>query len=123
MNDPNTPQKATSSTTTAILIAMCFILASALISVIGIYWILPALGIVIAFSAGAWGVLIASVVVLTIALLLFFIIPFIFVILLSLLSLMGAIIAIVFFPILFPIVVPLLILLMVIGYLRRHKNS
>lgn len=78
----------------------------------------PMLGIVVAVGAGAWGVIVGTVIFLCVAALLFFIFSGIGIILLSLFSLVWVIFAITLFPFLFPIFIPLLIIVLFIAYSR-----
>lgn len=92
-----------------------------LLCVVGYYVLLPLLGIAVIMSAAAWGMVLATIALFTIAALLFFIIPGILIILLSLFSFGWLILAIVLFPFLFPIIIPVFIILLVIALVSRKR--
>ncbi len=102
--------------------ALIISIALILISVIGFYFFFPILGIALVISAGAWGLVIATIAAFTIAVLLFFIIPGILVFLISSFAFVWVILAIILFPILFPIIIPIFILLLFLAYFRNRKN-
>lgn len=87
-----------------------------LLSVVGFYLLLPFLGIAIIMSTGAWGIVVATIALFSIAVLLFFIIPGLLIILISLFAFGWAILSILLFPFLFPLVTPVFILLLFIAY-------
>lgn len=91
--------------------------------VLGFHLLLPILGIAIAISAAAWGMIVASIVIFSIAALLLFAIPGFLVFLVLLVTLGWLVLAIVLFPIIFPIIIPIFIILAFIGYLRKKKGA
>lgn len=90
--------------------------------VIGWHLIFPILGGVIAITATAWLVIVASIVAFCIAILLLFILTGAGIFILAIFALIWIIVAVVLFPILFPILVPLFILFLFISYLRRRQT-
>lgn len=85
--------------------------------------LMPILGITLVISAGAWGVATASIMVMCIAILLFFLFTGAGVLLLGLFALIWTIIAIALFPLLFPILAPIFILMIALGYLIKKKKT
>ena len=102
-----------------ILISLVIMLAL----VIAFHLLLPLLGISIALSAGIWGVAVASIVLMCVATLLFFIFTGIGIIILGVFVFIWTILAIVFFPLLFPVLIPILLLMFVIGLMMRNKKE
>lgn len=93
-----------------------------LLSVVGFYLLLPFLGIAIIMSTGAWGIVVATIALFSIAVLLFFILPGLLIALITLFALGWAILSILLFPFLFPLITPVFILLLFIAYfLGRGK--
>ncbi len=103
-----------------LLICIALIITMGLIFAAG-YWILPMLGITLAITVSAWGIAVASIILLSIALLLFFIIPFFLILVISVFAFLWVAWVIIFFPITFPIVIPVLIILLCVGYLRKNR--
>lgn len=100
------------------------ILAAMLLSIAAWHVLLPALGIsLVALTAGVWNIAVATIVIICVATLLFFIFTGIGVLILSMFVLIWTIVAIVLFPLLFPIVLPALILMLVIGLILRKKKG
>ncbi len=92
--------------------------------VIGWHFFFPFVGGVIAFSIGAWGALMASVVALSIAIMLIFIFTGTGVFILTIGAFIWTMLAIVLFPIVFPILVPLFIIFIFVSYFaRRNKRK
>ena len=118
--NPNRPRPAKNS---AIRKALCIAIILILLSALGSYLLFPLLGIAIVLSAGAWGLIIVTAAIFTIAALLFFIIPGILIFLISSFAFVWVIFALVLFPILFPIIMPVFILLLFLAYITRQKNS
>src|SRR5262245_15394653 len=112
------PSRPHSSITTALVIAIAFIV----ISTLAFYLFFPLLGIVLAISATAWTIVAITIIFFSILLLLFFIIPSVFILLGSGLAAIWVILAIILFPVLFPILIPIFIILLFIAYARRKKN-
>ena len=122
LNNSNSgrPQKSGASFAKLLLIAIALIL----IIELGFHLILPLLGIATVITvgvlAGAWGVVVATIVFLCITGLLFFVIPGALIFLLGLFTLIWVIIAVALFPVILPIIFPMLIILVFIGYMQ-HK--
>ncbi|ABS78305.1 hypothetical protein [Coxiella burnetii] len=93
-----------------------------LLVVAGWYLLFPVLGLTLAVTAGVWGVIIATIVVLSIAILFFLVFSGVGVIILAVFAFLWGLLAIILFPIIFPVVVPLLIVLLFIGFLLRRKR-
>lgn len=102
-----------------VLTALLFIL----ISIIAWHFILPLLGMAVAISASLWSIAVATVILICIATLLFFIFSGIGIFILGLFVFGWTILAIVFFPLLFPILVPILLLMLVVGLIARNKKA
>lgn len=121
LNNSNSqlPQKSGTSFAKLLLIAIALIL----IVELGFHLILPLLGIATVITvgvlAGAWGIVVGTIVFLCIAGLLFFIIPGALILLLGLFALIWVIIVVALFPVILPIIFPMLIILLFIGYIRR----
>ena len=94
-----------------------------LILVIGWHLILPLLGLTIAFTATVWGIFVATVVILCIAIILFFILTGVGVFILGLIAFVWAIIAIGLFPFLFPIIAPIVIIMLLIAYMIGRRRN
>ncbi len=94
-----------------------------LLLVVAWHVLLPILGITIALTASIWGIAIATIVLICVATLLFFIFTGIGAIVLGVFVLAWSILAIVLFPLLFPILIPVLLLMLVIALLTRNKNK
>jgi len=116
MNDNQKPKRSMGPVVFAILLI--------LILVVGWHLILPILGLTIAFTATVWGVVVATIVILSIAIILFFIFTGIGMLILGLIAFVWAIVAIGLFPFLFPLIAPIIILLILIAYLfGKRKNK
>lgn len=113
---PPTPKK--SSLGAALLIAIALIL----ISVVGFYFAVPLLGISLVLGTTAWMVILATILVFSIALLLFFIFPGLLIFIVSLFAFIWVLLAIILFPILFPIIMPIFIILLFIAYFRKKQR-
>jgi hypothetical protein len=122
MPENQTPTPNRRAKNSGIRKALCIAIILILLSVIGSYLFFPLLGIAIVIGAGAWGLIIVTAAVFTIAALLFFIIPGILIFLISSFAFVWVILAIVLFPILFPIIMPVFILLLFLAYITRQKN-
>lgn len=109
--------KNDTSTRKALIIAVIAIL----VLVVGFHLIFPLLGIAIAVTAGAWGVIIATIVVFSVGLMLFFIFPGIIILLFCLFAFVWVLLSVILFPFVFPLFVPLLVILLFIAYVRRKK--
>lgn len=116
MNEMNNQKK--SSLKKALLIALVVML----VLLVGWHLILPLLGIAVVVTAAVWGVVLASVVLMALGILLFYIFSGVGVFVICVLGLIWFIGALVFFPFLFPFLVPLLILLLFIGFARRKES-
>lgn len=102
----------------ALLIALIVMV----VLLLGWHLIFPILGIAIAITAVAWGILLASIVLLAVGTLLFYIFTGAGIFVICLLGLIWVIGALVAFPFLFPILIPLLIILLFIGFVRRKET-
>lgn len=98
-----------------LIIAIILILAV----VIGFHLLFPLLGATLAVSGLMWGVLVASVTILSIIILLFFILSGAAIVFLGAFGFVCSVVAIVLFPIFIPLLVPLFILMCLIGLFRR----
>ena len=97
-----------------------------LICVVGFHLLLPFLGIAIAMTGAAWGIIVATIAFFSITALLFFMLPVLVIILLSFFAFGWAILAIALFPFLFPLIMPVFIILLFIAYISsatRRKNQ
>lgn len=103
----------------AFLITLLLILAV----IIGWHMFFPLLGAaVIAFTATAWGVLLASVIVLCVAIMLIFIFAGAGFFIIGIGAFVWVVLAIALFPIIFPIVAPLFIIFLFLSYWQRRRN-
>lgn len=91
------------------------------ILVLGYHLLFPILGVTVAVTAGAWAIIVGTIVVMCIAGMLFFIIPGILILILSLFIALWIVLAITLFPFLFPVLIPLLIILLFLAFIRRRK--
>lgn len=98
------------------LIVMCAL-------ILAWHLLLPMLGITIAISAGIWGVAIASIVLLCVATLLFFILTGLGALILGGIVFIWTVIAIILFPLLFPILLPILLLMLIVGLAVKKRES
>jgi hypothetical protein len=89
--------------------------------VIGWHLAFPIFGGIIAITATVWVLLVASVVVFSVAILLALMFTGGGIFILSLIAFIWIILAIIFFPILFPIIAPLFIILLFVSYFRRKQ--
>ncbi|MCB1828388.1 MAG: hypothetical protein KDH94_08160 [Coxiellaceae bacterium] len=94
-----------------------------LILLIGWHLIVPALGIAVVLTAAVWGIVLASVALLAIGILLFYVFSGIGIFIICGLGFLWFLGAIIFFPFLFPFLVPLLILLLFVGFARRKEDA
>jgi hypothetical protein len=101
--------------------ALFFTLLALLLVIIGWHLFFPFLGAVIAFTAGAWATLIASVIILCVAILLAFVFAGAGIFIFGIMAFVWVIIAIALFPIIFPIVAPLFIIFLFISYFCKKK--
>ena len=93
-----------------------------LIVVVGWQFAFPILGGIVAISAVAWGLTVASIVIFCTAILLLFIFTGIGALFVGAPLFVWTVIAIILFPILFPIMLPLFILFLFVALLRRKSN-
>lgn len=117
MTEPTVKKNKSHPLKTTILIT----LLAMLILVVAGHIILPLFGITIAITAGVWSVAIATVVLLCVATLLFFVFTGIGIFVLGIFAFVWTIGAIVLFPLLFPILVPVLLLMLMIGLIARKR--
>ncbi len=85
--------------------------------------VLPMFNIAIVMSALVWGTLVATVVLLSISILLFYILSGIGIIIICILSCIWFLGTFVLFPFLFPFLLPLLILLLFIAFVRKKEEA
>jgi hypothetical protein len=117
MTEPTVKKNKSNTLKTAILITLLVML----ILVIAGHIILPLFGITIAITAGVWSVAIATIVLLCVATLLFFVFTGIGIVILGIFAFAWTIGAIILFPLLFPIVIPVLVLMLMIGLIARKR--
>ena len=91
--------------------------------VIGWHLLLPFLDLSIVLGAGALGFIVASIVLLSIAIILFLMSAGIIAWILALLVSLWAVFTIVLIPIAFPLLIPLLIILFFIGFFTRRRRA
>jgi len=115
---PLTPQVVKSKKTKTVLIIA---LLSILILVAAWHIFFPMLGVVVAVGAGAWSILVGTVVFLSVAVLLFFLLTGVGILILSIFSFIWVVFAITLFPFLFPLFLPLLVIVLFIAYVRRRS--
>ena len=94
-----------------------------LILVVGWHLLFPFLGASIALGAAAWGFVVATITVLCIAILLFFMLTGVGIFIVGSLVVAWTVLTIFLFPILFPLLVPLLVILLFIAFLSRRKRQ
>lgn len=90
--------------------------------IIGWHLLFPIVGGIIAFTALAWGILLASIVIFCVAILLVFIFTGTGVFVLGVFAFVWMILAVIFFPIIFPVILPLFILFLLVSYFHRRKR-
>lgn len=117
MTEQTVKKNSSNPLKTTILITLIVML----ILVVAGHIILPLLGISIAITAGIWSIASATIVLLCVATLLFFVFTGIGVLALGLFAFIWTIGAIVLFPLLFPILIPLLLLMLMIGLIARKR--
>lgn len=117
----NTPVKENKNG--ALKKVILFTLLAMLILVAAWHLFLPMLGITVAISAGIWSIAVATIVLICIATLLFFIFTGIGAIILGVFVFGWTILAIALFPLLFPVLIPVLLLMLVVGLIARKKNN
>lgn len=94
-----------------------------LILVVGWHLLLPMLGITVAaFSATYFNAAMATIIIICIATLLFFVFTGIGIVLLGIAAVIWSLIAIILFPLLFPIVLPALLLMIVVGMILKRSR-
>ncbi len=100
-----------------------------LVLVIGSHLFFPTLaaviaGGIIAFTAQAWAILVASVVIFCVAVMLLFILTGTGFLILGIGAFVWTLLAIILFPVIFPIIVPLFIIFLFLSYFfRRQKRK
>ena len=100
-----------------------FTLLLMLILVAAWHVLLPLLDISIAITASVWGIAIATIVLICIATLLFFVFTGIGVLILGGFVFVWTILAIILFPLLFPALIPILLLMLVVAIISKKKKS
>lgn len=99
-----------------------FTLLLMLVLVAAWHLLLPLMGISMAITASVWGIAIATVVMLCIATLLFFVFTGIGIFILGIFVFVWTILAIALFPLLFPVLIPVLLLMLVVAIISRNKR-
>ncbi len=92
-----------------------------LLIAIGGHFLLPVLGAAVVASSALWGILLATVVIFSVGVLLFFVFSGVGVIIICIAAFVLTILGLVFFPIMFPLLIPLFIVMLVIGAVRRRQ--
>lgn len=90
--------------------------------IIGWHLFFPIVGGIIAFTAVAWGILVASVIIFCVAILLVFIFTGTGIFILGAIGLAWMLLAVFFFPLVFPIVFPLFVLFIVVSHFLRKRK-
>lgn len=93
-----------------------------LILLLSFHLLFPLLGISLVISATIWGVAIATIFLICVATMLFFLFSGVGIFILGLIVLGWTLIAIILFPLLFPIVIPVLLLMLLIGLISRGNK-
>lgn len=117
MKTPTPNHQQNSSHNKPLLIAILLIF----LSIACFYLVFPIFGITLAITGIAWGILIGTIALFSIAALLFFIIPGILILGISIIAFIWVILAIIFFPVIFPVVIPIFIILIFLAYMRRRR--
>lgn len=116
MNDQNKSRPSIFALVAAIFIILALI--------IGWHLLFPLLGLSLAaLTTSAWSFVIATIGVLSIAILLLVLFTGMGVFILGLFAFVWALLAILLFPILFPIIAPLMVILLFIRFLARRKTK
>ncbi len=104
---------------------MPFLLLIALILLIAIggHFLLPVLGAAVIASSALWGILLATVIIFSVGVLLFFVFSGIGVLIICIIAFILTILGLIFFPIMFPLLIPLFIVFIVIGAMRRRQEA
>lgn len=87
-----------------------------LLLVFGWHLVLPVLGLTMVVTAVTWGVVVATITMLSIVIILFFVFSSVGILVLGIFGFLWVIVAIILFPVIFPIVIPLLIIFLFIGF-------
>ncbi len=101
--------------------ALLIALIAMVVLLVGWHLLLPILGVAAVFTAGAWGVIMATIVLVAAAVLLFYIFSGIGILIVCVLSGVWIVFSIALFPFIFPLLIPLLILLVFIAFVRRKQ--
>ncbi len=103
------------------------ILIFALLVILGLVAIwhlaLPLLGVTLAITAGAWGIMVSTIVAVCVSILLLYVLAGIGILLLSVFIVLWVAFVLMLFPLWFPVLTPLLIVMLFIAYRRRRKFS
>ena len=105
--------------TLKIVIATLFVMMAI---VVGFHILLPLLGITIAISATMWGFAISAIIIVSIAILLFFMLTGVALFLIAFFAAIFVLAAIILFPLLIPLLAPLLLLMCAIGVLIKKRR-
>jgi hypothetical protein len=90
--------------------------------VVGFHILLPLLGITIAISAAMWGFAISAIVVISVAILLFFLMTGLALFFIALLAAIFVLVGIIVFPLLIPVLAPLLLLMVAVAVMIKKRR-
>lgn len=113
----HTPVKKNNRINIAILSTLLIMLAL----IVAWHLMLPLLGITIAVTGAIWGVAVATIVLLCVATLLFFIFTGLGVFVLGFFVFAWTLAAMILFPLLFPLLLPVLLVMILIGIISRNS--
>ena len=117
--DPNTSRTNEKKSTLKKALLIAFIVM--LVLLVGWYLFLPVLGVATVMTAAALGTVVATVILVAVAVLLFYILSGIGIVILAVLASIWIIFSITLFPFVFPLLIPLLIILIFVAFIRRHE--
>lgn len=100
---------------TAIVVTLIALLAI----ILGWHWLFIG---AVAITAAVWGVVVTSVIVLSVAILLLFVLTGASIFIIGGIAFIWTVLAIVLFPVLFPVLAPLFIIFLFVSYIRRRKK-
>lgn len=103
--------------------ALLIALVVMVVLLLGWQLIFPVLGIAIVVTAVAWGILLASILLLAMGTLLFYIFSGAGIFIIAILGFIWVVAVLIAFPFLFPILIPLLIILLFVAYIRRKETE
>lgn len=94
-----------------------------LVLVVGSHLLLPLFGVVVAMTAIAWAFLVGTIVLFSLGVLLFFLLPWIAILVLCVFAFVWLVVAIALFPFLFPILAPIFIIFLFVAFMRRRSTK